>query len=179
MYSLKICTTGFSPVNLQTRSLTFYNYRNTSFAYSSIPNTSLFTNTEESYKLLAHRGLAQTFDISKVEWDTNTAEIIYEPEHGYLENTIASMKAAFDYGADAVELDIQKTKDGQLAVFHDYDLSMRTNGAGNISDYTMGRTKTVRYWVWLYRRWRKKTFPFRGKGIGLMPELIRSIEHFS
>ena len=45
-------------------------------------NTSIFTDKEGSYKLLAHRGLAQTFDISKVEWDTNTAEIIYEPDIG-------------------------------------------------------------------------------------------------
>jgi len=79
-------------------------------------------------KLLAHRGLAQTFDISQVEWDTNTAQVIYEPEHEYLENTIASMEIAFEYGADMVELDVQRTKDGKLAVFHDYDLSMRTDG---------------------------------------------------
>ncbi|ROR28739.1 hypothetical protein EDD66_104328 [Mobilisporobacter senegalensis] len=52
-------------------------------------NTNLFSNKEKDYKLLAHRGLAQTFDISNVKWDTNTAKIIYEPEHEYLENTIA------------------------------------------------------------------------------------------
>ena len=142
-----------------------------------INNTSIFTDKEGSYKLLAHRGLAQTFDISKVEWDTNTAEIIYEPEHEYLENTIASMKAAFDYGADVVELDIQKTRDGQLAVFHDYDLAMRTNGTGSISDYTMEELKQLDI-GYGYTADGGKTFPFRGKGIGLMPELKEVLSTF-
>lgn len=60
-----------------------------------VNNTSLFTESSGEMKFLAHRGLAQTFDISKVEWDTNTAAIIYEPEHPYLENTVESMRAAF------------------------------------------------------------------------------------
>ena len=61
-----------------------------------VNNTSLFSDKSGEYKLLAHRGLAQTFDVSIVEWDTNTAEIIYEPEHPFLENTIDSMKVAFE-----------------------------------------------------------------------------------
>lgn len=43
-----------------------------------INNTSLFCDRSGEYSFLAHRGLAQTFDVSKVEWDTNTAEIIDE-----------------------------------------------------------------------------------------------------
>ena len=89
------------------------------------------------YKLLAHRGLAQTFDIAAVEWDTNTAEIIYEPEHQYLENTLASMEISYEYGAAVIELDIQLTKDKYLAAFHDDELSMRTDGEGHISEWTM------------------------------------------
>ncbi|WP_409974947.1 glycerophosphodiester phosphodiesterase family protein [Bacillus sp. Bva_UNVM-123] len=62
------------------------------------------------------------------------AEIIYPPEHPYLENTIPSMKAAFDHGADIVELDIQLTKDQILAVFHDYTLEYRTDGKSELKD---------------------------------------------
>ena len=61
-------------------------------------------------------------------------------------------------------------QDGQLSVFHDYDLSMRTNGAGNISDYTMAELKQLDI-GYGYTADGGKTFPFRGKGIGLMPEL--------
>ena len=60
--------------------------------------------------LFAHRGLAQTFPMEGITGETNTARIIYPPEHPYLENTIPSMEAAFRAGADLVELDIQLQK---------------------------------------------------------------------
>ena len=140
-------------------------------------NTSLFLDKSGEYKLLAHRGLAQTFDVSIVNWDTNTAEIIYEPEHPYLENTIDSMKVAFEYGADVVELDIQLTKDKKLAVFHDYDLSMRTEGTGSVGDWTMEELKTLDV-GYRYTADGGKSFPFRGKGTGLMPEFTEILEMF-
>jgi len=86
-------------------------------------NTNIFYTQEENYKFLAHRGLAQTFDVSLADWDTNTAEIIHEPEHPYLENTIPSMQAAFNLGADVVELDVQLTKDNKLA----YSMTLHWN----------------------------------------------------
>lgn len=133
-------------------------------------NTSQFYSKDTNYKILAHRGLAQTFDISIVESDTNTAEIIYPPEHPYLENTISSMKAAFDHGADVVELDIKLTKDRQLAVFHDFTLEYRTNGNGKIKDYTMEELKKLDI-GYRYTADKGITFPFRGQGIGMMPSL--------
>jgi glycerophosphoryl diester phosphodiesterase len=142
-----------------------------------INNTSAFCDQSGTYKLLAHRGLAQTFDISKVEWDTNTAQIIHQPEHEYLENTLASMKIAFEYGADAVELDVQRTKDGKLAVFHDYELSMRTDVSGSVNDKTMDELKNLDI-GYGYTADGGKTYPFRGKGIGLMPELSEVLAAF-
>ena len=70
--------------------------------------------------LLAHRGLAQTFDLAGVKGDTCTATRIYPPEHPFLENTMRSMRAAFNAGADIVEFDIHPTTDGHFAVFHDW-----------------------------------------------------------
>ena len=140
-------------------------------------NASLFTTTSGSYAFLAHRGLAQTFDISQVEWDTNTAERIYEPEHPYLENTIESMAVAFAYGAQCVELDIQKTKDDRLAVFHDYDLGMRTDGQGSVGDWTMEELKQLDV-GYGYTADGGQTYPFRGKGVGLMPELGEVLQAF-
>ena len=143
-----------------------------------VNNTSLFVKKENSKpKLLAHRGLAQTFDVSKVEWDTNTAEIIYEPEHEYLENTIESMQSAFDYGADLVELDIKLTKDNKLAVFHDYILEYRTDGEGEVSNYTMEELKKLDI-GYGYTADNGKTYPFRGKGLGMMPSLDEVLKLF-
>lgn len=140
-------------------------------------NTNLFYTDEGNYKLLAHRGLAQTFDISQVEWDTNTAEIIYEPEHPYLENTIISMQAAFELGADVVEFDIKLTKDNRLAVFHDHALEYRTDGTGEVSDYTMEELKKLDV-GYGYTADNGHTYPFRGKGIGLMPDIDEVLSTF-
>jgi len=134
-------------------------------------NTSLFVPTQHP-RILAHRGLAQTFDYSKVGNDTNTAAIIDKPEHPYLENTIPSMRAAFDHGADVVELDLKLTKDQQLAVFHDSTLEYRTEAEGEIGNYTMAELKQLDI-GYGYTADGGKTFPFRGKGVGLMPTLMR------
>src|SRR5690606_16962923 len=107
-------------------------------------NSSLFTKDRSGDPfLLAHRGLAQTFSMEGIEGDTCTAERIYEPEHSYIENTIPSMEAAFNAGADMVELDIRPTKDGQFAVFHDWTLDCRTDIKGEPKDYTMAELKKV------------------------------------
>lgn len=68
------------------------------------------------------------------------------------------------------QLDVQLTKDNQLAVFHDYDLSMRTNGTGAFSDWNMADLKKLDI-GYGYTADNGQTYPFRGQGVGLMPEL--------
>lgn len=141
-------------------------------------NSSLFTKErEEKPLLLAHRGMAQTFHMEGITGDTCTAERIYEPEHPFIENTIPSMEAAFETGADVVELDIQPTKDGQFAVFHDWTLECRTDGQGVTREHTMEELKQLDI-GYGYTADKGKTFPFRGKGTGLMPSLDDVMEHF-
>lgn len=143
-----------------------------------VNNSSLFAEQKDGKPLLlAHRGLAQTFHMEGLENDTCTAERIYEPEHPYLENTLPSMEAAFEAGADIVEFDIHPTKDGQFAVFHDWTLDCRTNGEGVTRDYTMDELKSLDI-GYGYTADNGKTYPFRGKGIGLMPSLEEVLSHF-
>jgi glycerophosphoryl diester phosphodiesterase len=138
------------------------------FFFLWLNNTSLFTNRGgKEVALVAHGALGQTYDLEGVEWDTNTAAIIHEPEHLYIENTLPSMQAAFDYGADIVEFDIRLTKDKQLAVFHDDTLEYRTDGKGYVSDHTMDELRQLDV-GYGYTADNGKTFPLRGKGIGLM-----------
>jgi len=100
-----------------------------------------------------------------------------KPEHPYLENTIPSMRAAFDHGADVVELDLKLTKDKQLAVFHDATLEYRTEAKGEIGKYTMAELKRLDV-GYGYTADGGKTFPFRGKGVGLMPTLDEVLAAF-
>ena len=59
------------------------------------------------------------------------------------ENTLAAYGLAEDMDADYVELDIHMTKDSQLAVMHDKDVSGRTKGKGEIGDYTLDELKQL------------------------------------
>jgi glycerophosphoryl diester phosphodiesterase len=60
-------------------------------------------------------------------------------------NTPASVAAAFRDGADAVEFDVQETKDHQLVVLHDTDLALNTtNCTGNVNKITYAQYRTCR-----------------------------------
>ena len=120
--------------------------------------------------LLAHRGVHQNFDMAGVENDTCTATRILPPTHNYLENTLPSIQAALDYGADIVEIDVHPTTDGEFAVFHDWTLECRTNGTGRVRDHSSEdlRKLDIGYG---YSFDDGKSFPFRGKHVGQMPML--------
>jgi glycerophosphoryl diester phosphodiesterase len=121
--------------------------------------------------------MAQTYHREDLENDTCTATRIHPPEHPYLENTIASMQAAFDAGADIVEFDIHPTTDGQFAVFHDWTLDCRTEGKGVTREQAMSYLKTLDI-GYGYTADGGKTFPFRGKGVGLMPTMDEVLAAF-
>jgi len=121
-------------------------------------------------ELIAHRGVHQTFDRADLKNDTCTAERIDQPRHDYLENTIPSMQAAFAAGADIVELDVHPTTDGQFAVLHDWTVDCRTEGSGETRSHDMASLKLLDI-GYGYTADGGATYPFRGKGVGLMPEL--------
>ena len=52
----------------------------------------------------------------------------------FVENTIESFKKALEFGADYVEFDVRKTKDGKIVIIHDSTLDRTTNGSGLIKN---------------------------------------------
>ncbi|KMQ59589.1 glycerophosphodiester phosphodiesterase [Chryseobacterium angstadtii] len=52
----------------------------------------------------------------------------------YPENSVKAIEGAIKMGVDIVEIDLQKTKDGQLIVIHDKKLDRTTTGQGEISE---------------------------------------------
>lgn len=127
--------------------------------------------------LLAHRGLAQDFDRTDLKSDTCTAARMLPTRHDYLENTVPSMEAAFDLGADVVEIDIHPTTDGQFAVFHDWTIDCRTDGHGVTREQSMAALKALDI-GYGYTADGGETFPFRGKAQGLMPTLDEVLTRF-
>jgi glycerophosphoryl diester phosphodiesterase len=130
-----------------------------------------------SFQLISHRGVHQTFPLDNLENDTCTAKIIDPPTHNFLENTIASISEAFKYGADIVEIDVHPTTDNQLAVFHDWTIDCRTNGQGITHEQSITNLKKLDI-GYGYTADGGKTYPFRGKAIGLMPTLSEVLQTF-
>ncbi|HEV2582971.1 MAG TPA: glycerophosphodiester phosphodiesterase family protein [Ktedonobacteraceae bacterium] len=59
------------------------------------------------------------------------------------ENTLAAFRNALRYPIDAVELDVQMSRDGQVIVFHDNTLERLTNGSGNILDHDFADLRSL------------------------------------
>ena len=125
---------------------------------------------EGELRLIAHRGVHQTFSRQGLENDTCTAERILPPTHGYLENTLPSMQAAFAAGADIVELDVHPTTDGRFAVIHDWTIDCRTEGTGETRGQDLAYLQTLDIGHG-YTADGGQTYPFRGEGVGLLPSL--------
>jgi len=62
----------------------------------------------------------------------------YEPE-----NTLRAIRRALDMGVTAVEVDVQLTQDGELAVIHDSTVDRTTNGTGFVRDFTLAALKRL------------------------------------
>lgn len=60
------------------------------------------------------------------------------------ENSLAAIENSIRLGADVVELDVQKTKDGQLILMHDKTLDRTTTGKGKIAEWTLDSIRTLR-----------------------------------
>lgn len=59
------------------------------------------------------------------------------------ENTLSSFRMAIAIGCDRAELDVKLTKDKQVVVFHDDEISKLTNGKGFINEMTLADLKEL------------------------------------
>src|SRR5688572_15081750 len=57
------------------------------------------------------------------------------------ENTLAAFRTAIALGADGVELDCQRSKDGALVVIHDETVDRTTNGKGQVGALTLAQLR--------------------------------------
>ena len=76
---------------------------------------------DQPYLLFGHRGAPH-----------------FEPE-----NTIPSFLRAISDGCNAIELDVHRTRDGHLVVFHDDTLERTTNGTGRVAEHTLAELKAL------------------------------------
>src|SRR5699024_2980762 len=85
--------------------------------------------------LVAHRGLAMD----------------------YPENTSIAIQAALQSNADILEIDLHKTRDGQLVVIHDDTIDRTSNGRGKVGEQTLNDLRQYDYGINSNPRYTKQT----------------------
>ena len=80
------------------------------------------------------------------------------------ENTMEAFRLGVEAGADAIELDIHLTADGQLAVIHDETLDRTTDRTGPVADRTMDEIREADAGA-TFVRTHDSGFPFADRGI--------------
>jgi len=143
--------------------------------YVGTPGMTVRTKKPE---IIAHRGVHQNYSMENMDWQTTcTASRIFPPTHEFIENTIESIAAAFEMGATIVEIDMNRTADDHLVVFHDWMLDCRTEGHGKVNESPLAYLKTLDV-GYGYTADSGRTYPFRGKGIGKMPTFAEVLQQF-
>lgn len=61
----------------------------------------------------------------------------------YPENTMLAFRKAVEAHCDAIELDVQMSRDGELMIFHDEELNRTTDGTGFLKDYSRSELLTL------------------------------------
>ena len=64
------------------------------------------------------------------------------------ENTMPSFELGLSMGANGIETDIQRTRDGKLVLFHDRAIDEKSNGTGAIADYTYEELLQMDFGAW-------------------------------
>jgi glycerophosphoryl diester phosphodiesterase len=142
-------------------------------------NTSMLASTPQGRPtLIAHRGVYHLYDkVAAVGRDTCTAQFIHAPKHEIFENTLASIQQALQLGADLVEVDVARTSDAHMVLFHDWTLDCRTDGTGPIRQHSLAQLKALDI-GYGYTTDQGKSFALRGKGVGQMPSVAEALSAF-
>ncbi|MEP3602531.1 MAG: glycerophosphodiester phosphodiesterase family protein [Stappiaceae bacterium] len=127
--------------------------------------------------LLSIGGIHHPFEQGARDADECVANAVQDGAPPFIENTIPALEAAYSAGADLIAIDIQPTIDGDFAVFRDSVVNCRTNGAGETRTYTMSQLKRLDI-GYGYTADRGLSYPFRYRGVGLMPSLDDIIQRF-
>ena len=98
-------------------------------------------------KLIAHRGASGSFP----------------------ENTLASFRAALAAGAEAVEFDVQRARDGRLAVLHDTDLRRLAGRKSKVGKLDFAELSSLDVGSWFDRRFQAERVPSLEEVLDLLP----------
>ncbi len=127
------------------------------FALAAISTTTLvlsivrFNFSEQSYPILATIQRITGVNQPTAEHSGVAPQIIGHrgsaldraDGNGTVGNTMTSIRAGIDSGADWIEIDIRQSSDGVLMVFHDDSVERATNGTGKVRKLTQSELQTL------------------------------------
>lgn len=58
-------------------------------------------------------------------------------------NTLPAFELAVAQGADGIELDAHRTRDGHVVIIHDFTVDKTTDGAGRVTDMTLAQVREL------------------------------------
>lgn len=152
-----------------------------------------------SKKLLIGTGVAlsllfspfsQAFAVEQTVGERKQVEnVAHRGATGYApENTIVAFDLAVDMKADYIEIDVQRSKDGELVLIHDTTVDRTTDGTGKVGDLTFEQLRSLDAGSWKGEQFAGEPIPtfeeildrYHGK-IGILielkaPELYPGIE---
>lgn len=109
-----------------------------------------------------NKGFAEegTGEVRKVDNIAHRGATGYAPE-----NTIAAFDKAIEMKSDYIEMDIQRSKDGELVIIHDITVDRTTDGSGYIKDLTLNQLSNLDAGSW-------KGDEFSGEKIPTFDEIL-------
>jgi len=128
-----------------------------SHAYFFVPDL------EHQGESVAYRGGGSLVDYNKLNKTSCIAKSLLESEVTTIENTLEAVTSSLNAGADVIHLNVHRTLDDQLVVFHDWTLDCATNSGGPVNQALYQDLESVDA-GFSYTFDGGRTFPFRGQG---------------
>ena len=91
------------------------------------------------------------------------------------ENSLSSMKLAWEHNADAIELDLWLSSDGKLIVFHDADTKRFENAPRKISSLTLAEAQKLDIGVWKDPNYKGERIPALSSILATIPKGKRAM----
>ena len=113
---------------------------------------------------VAYRGGGSQIDYEKLSKTGCTATSILKSNVGTVENTIEAVAASVNAGVDVIHLNVHRTSDDQLVVFHDWTMDCATNAAGAVNKSSFNDLEKIDAGFG-YTFDNGETFPYRGRGL--------------
>ncbi|WP_343644143.1 glycerophosphodiester phosphodiesterase family protein [Chryseobacterium sp.] len=101
---------------------------------------------------------SESYDISKESFSTPMIIAHRGGKVDFPENTILSFEKALEAGVDAIEMDVQVSKDNIPVLYHPNNLNRWTNGTGKVEEYTLAELKKLNA-AWNYDE--ENGYPYR------------------